>query len=171
MRAMIKTLGAVTVVHLEGYISFESTQPFRKVCLQHLLDKEVVFDFRSLSFVGSCGIQDFLGVLREHRERATFVPRFSGVGVEFRRLLGLAQLNGIEIYQNEEMAILRVQPEVVPFWVDPTPEEELDETIVGTESDVQDEVISKTSPAGSPGPGDHGISRPIVAAAGTIKGT
>ena len=126
---MIKTLGAVTVVNLQGYISFESTEPFRKVCREHLLEKEVIFDFSALSFVGSCGIQDFLGVLREHRETAMTPARFSGVGPEFRRLLGLANLHGTEIYPSEEMALLRVQPDVVPVWVDveiPAEEEGLD---------------------------------------------
>ncbi|MBX9769511.1 MAG: STAS domain-containing protein [Bdellovibrionales bacterium] len=146
MRANVKTLGSVTVVNLAGYISFESTEPFRNVCLKHLIDKEVVFDFSALSFVGSCGIQDFLGVIREHRASAVTPARLSAVGPEFRRLLGLAHLHGIEIYPNEEMAILRVQPEVVAVWVDPTPEDEtLDE--VAASAELVSDLGSAVSPA------------------------
>lgn len=145
MRANVKTLGAVTVVNLSGYISFESTEPFRNVCLKHLIDKEVIFDFSSLSFVGSCGIQDFLGVIREHRAAAATPARLSAVGPEFRRLMGLAQLHGIEMYPSEEMAILKVQPELVPLWVDPTPEDEtLDEVTVSSEVLAEDLGLDPT---------------------------
>lgn len=152
VRAMIKTLGSVTVVNLQGYISFESTEPFRKVCREHLLEKEVIFDFSGLSFVGSCGIQDFLGVLREHREAAVTPARFSAVGPEFRRLLGIANLDGTEIYPSEEMAILRVHADVVPLWVDVDLSSE-DEGLLEVGAELAGDI---------PGEGNESLVEPVL---------
>lgn len=115
MTAKINYEGDVAIVYLAGYLDFESSSAFRHLCLGQLMNRKVVFDFKNLRFVGSCGISSFLETFRDYTEQSPHRPRFSAVGSEFRRLFMASQLVWAEIFENEQDAAVAFQrPDVVP---------------------------------------------------------
>src|ERR1700722_18374364 len=86
MEANYQKRGEVVVVELKGRLSFETTEPFRKTCLERLLREKVVFDLRHLNFVGSLGLKDFVDTLDHMTQKSEPGVRFCGVSSEFRRL-------------------------------------------------------------------------------------
>ena len=45
MQARFAKLADVVVVELKGRLSFETTEPFRRTCMERLVSEKVVFDF------------------------------------------------------------------------------------------------------------------------------
>jgi anti-anti-sigma factor len=105
MEARMIQEGEVIVVHLSGRIDVETSEIFREVLLKRLRNRPVVFDFRSLSFVGSAGIIPFMDTIQKFNEVAPGQLKFSSVGIEFRRVFSATPLNNIAIYDSAAMAV------------------------------------------------------------------
>lgn len=105
LQARLKNQGEVTVVQFSGRIDIESAPPFRQACRTHLKGKKIVFDFAKLSFVGSTGILPFLEALEEFTKTAGNDAKFSGVGLEFGRVLSATTLGLVEVWETEAQAV------------------------------------------------------------------
>ncbi len=105
MQARIARHEDVTVVSLSGRVDVETAEPFREACLNHLANKKVVFDFKSLSFVGSSGILPFLETMQNYATGNAGLFNFSGVGVEFRRVFSATPLHSVAIYDTHLQAV------------------------------------------------------------------
>lgn len=104
MEAQIQKEGDVTVVVLQGYLNFETTEPFRQTCFKKLQNQSIIFDLRKLNFVGSSGLTSFLEVLRDFRSRNQQPVKFCGLSQEFRRLFWASDMGNIEIYEDSPTA-------------------------------------------------------------------
>ena len=105
MEANFAVFSGVVVVELKGRLDFETSEPFRRTCLERLAQEKVVFDLRHLNFVGSLGLKDFVDTLESLSRRSTDGVRFCGVSSEFRRLFEASGLAGTEFFENREKAI------------------------------------------------------------------
>lgn len=114
MQARVSNEGEVVVVHLLGRIDMESADGFRKVCLEKFTQSRVVFNFQSLSFVGSSGIIPFLETMQAFKSANTRGFKFSNVGTEFRRLFAATPLHDILIFENFQLASRSFVEEGIP---------------------------------------------------------
>lgn len=105
MQASFAKQGEVLVVMLKGRLDFESSAPFRRTCLERLINEKVVFDLRALSFVGSLGLKDFVETLDSMKQASPAGVKFCGVSSEFRRLFEASSLAGAEFYDSTERAV------------------------------------------------------------------
>lgn len=105
MQANFARRGGVVVVELKGRLDFESSEPFRRTCLEKLMKEKVVFDLRHLSFVGSLGLKDFVDTLDTMAAGSQAGVKFSGVSIEFRRMFDVTGLRDKEIFDSAEKAI------------------------------------------------------------------
>jgi anti-anti-sigma factor len=105
MQAHFANRGSVVVVELKGRLDFETSEPFRRTCLEKLVSHRVVFDLRHLNFVGSLGLKDFVETLDVMMQKSASGVKFCGVSSEFRRLFDASGLRGQEIYDSTEKAI------------------------------------------------------------------
>lgn len=105
MQARMSRESEVVVVQLSGRVDVETAVPFREACLKRLMNERVVFDFRTLSFVGSSGILPFLQTLQEFAARNKSPFKFSGVGIEFKKVFAATPLNVIEIFETPAQAV------------------------------------------------------------------
>jgi anti-anti-sigma factor len=106
MQARIRIQNEMTLVFLSGRIDVETAVPFRAALQQELKGKRLVFDFSSLSFVGSLGILPFIEALQLLQETNPGSFKFSGVGIEFRKLISATSLTVVEIHETSELAAL-----------------------------------------------------------------
>lgn len=105
MRAEITKNGDITIVSLEGQISFDTITPFRDHCMNKLKGAKVVFDLGQLSFVGSVGITSFFEIIKDVVESKALEPKFCNVKSEFQKLFSAWFANNVEIYEQKEQAI------------------------------------------------------------------
>jgi anti-anti-sigma factor len=105
MQASFAKLGEVVVVELKGRLDFETSEPFRRTCLERLVREKVVFDLGRLNFVGSLGLKDFVATLEDMTQSSGAGVRFCGVSSEFRRLFEASALAGREIFDTKAQAI------------------------------------------------------------------
>lgn len=105
MEAKFGVCGSVVVVELKGRLDFETSEPFRRTCLEKLVAEQVVFDLKNLNFVGSLGLKDFVETLDSMAQNSRQGVKFCGVSTEFRRLFEASGLAGQEIYESREKAI------------------------------------------------------------------
>ena len=104
MEAKIQKEGDVTIVHLRGRLDFESSEPFRKTCLQDLTQEKVIFNLNELSFVGSSGVTDFVDTIVSLSEKNDFGVKCYGVSSEFKKIFETRSDKGVEIYDDEMTA-------------------------------------------------------------------
>lgn len=109
MRAEITKNGEITIVSLEGQISFDTILPFRDHCMKKLKGEKVVFDLGQLNFVGSIGITSFFEIIKDVVETKTLDPKFCNVKSEFHKLFTAWFANNVEIYEQKEQAIYAFQ--------------------------------------------------------------
>ena len=106
MEANFMVASGVVVVELKGKLDFETSEPFRRTCMERLVQEKVVFDLRQLNFVGSLGLKDFVDTLDSMSQKTMGSGvRFCGVSSEFRRLFEASGLAGQEFFDNREKAI------------------------------------------------------------------
>ncbi len=105
MRAEITKNGDITIVSLEGQISFDTITPFRDHCMTKLKGAKVVFDLGQLNFVGSIGITSFFEVIKDLVEMKLMEPKFCNVKSEFQKLFNAWFSDNVEIYPEIEQAI------------------------------------------------------------------
>ena len=82
MRIEITRVEDVAIVHLEGHLNFETTEPFRRNYLEKLGSTKVIFHFGNLQFVGSSGISLFLELIKDFSHKTQQKPKFCNVGSE-----------------------------------------------------------------------------------------
>lgn len=124
MQAHVAIEQDVVVVRLSGHLDFETAEPFRKVCFNRLMGRKVVFDFRSLGFVGSSGILPFVDIFKEFAEKNPAGFKMSGVSPEFRHIFSSVPLKSIEIYDDPAQAVnafLKGEASVSPHAAEPVP--------------------------------------------------
>lgn len=109
MRAEITKSGEITIVSLEGQISFDTITPFREHCMTKLKGSKVVFDLGQLNFVGSIGITSFFEIIKDVVEMKLLEPKFCNVKSEFHKLFVAWFANNVEIYEQKEQAIYAFQ--------------------------------------------------------------
>lgn len=105
MQAKFAVRGEVVVVELNGRLDFESSEPFRRTCLERLVSQKVVFDLRNLNFVGSLGLTDFMATLEDMARQSRPGVKFCGVSSEFRRLFEASGLPAHDFFESQEKAI------------------------------------------------------------------
>jgi anti-anti-sigma factor len=105
MEARFAIRGGVVVVELKGRLDLETSEPFRRTCMERLISEKVVFDLRDLNFVGSLGLKDFVSTLDDLSKNSAPGVRFCGVSSEFKRLFEASGLPVHEIFDNQEKAI------------------------------------------------------------------
>ncbi len=105
MEAKIAKRGQVLVVELNGKLDFETTEPFRRTCLEKLVTEKVVFDLRNLNFVGSLGLKDFVTTLEDIKNSPQANVKFCGVSSEFRRLFEANGIDPLDMFDNQEKAL------------------------------------------------------------------
>lgn len=105
MDATISEYGNVTVVELNGRLDFETAQPFRKTCLEHLVHRPLVLDLKNLNFVGSLGITDFIETIEGLFEKTAPGVKLSGVSSEFRRLFESSKISRLEFFESKSQAL------------------------------------------------------------------
>lgn len=104
MEAKFTQLGEVVLVTLKGRLDYEFTAPFRRTCLEKLVNEKVVFDLRELNFVGSLGLQEFVQTLDEMSRQSPGI-RLCGVSIEFKRLFESNGLGAISFFEESAQAI------------------------------------------------------------------
>jgi len=105
MEANFSVAAGIVVVELKGRLDFETSEPFRRTCMERLVQEKVVFDLRNLNFVGSLGLKDFVETLDTMSQKSGLGVRFCGVSSEFRRLFEASGLAGQEFFESREKAI------------------------------------------------------------------
>jgi anti-anti-sigma factor len=105
MQARVKQEGDVTVIALSGRVDMDSSEAFRKICIEQFSRKKVVFDLGELGFVGSTGVTTFLETMRDLHHSSSYGVRLVGPKAEFRRLLSSYILDSLQVYDTETMAL------------------------------------------------------------------
>ena len=106
MEAKYAMRGQVVVIELNGKLDFETSEPFRRTCLEKLVSEKVIFDLRNLNFVGSLGLKDFVTTLEDMKKGdASPTVKFCGVSSEFRKLFEASGIQGCDMFENQEKAL------------------------------------------------------------------
>jgi anti-anti-sigma factor len=153
MDAEISKSGEVTIVRLKGRLDFETPEPFRRNCLEKLVNEKVVFNLQELSFVGSCGITIFVELLSQFSQKNSFRPKFCGMNSEFRRLFLSTESAPVEIYDDQIKALHAFTAALanVDFAAEPVP---LSSSGDWLESEDDEDVVGDDYPIASPGAED-----------------
>lgn len=109
MQAKVLNRGDVTIVSLQGRLEIERANYLKKICLDNLKNKKVVFCLDELSFVGSSGIQNFFGFIDEMNSNKTMNVKLAGLKPDFMRLWSFAQ-RSVELHQNIDSAVESFSP-------------------------------------------------------------
>ena len=104
MKASVSQSGDVTVVHVSGYINYETVDPFRENCLRTLRQKKIVFNLTGLSFVGSRGIGQFVRTLGELAATSPDGLKVCMASSEFQKVLVSREIPGLEIFEDQFQA-------------------------------------------------------------------
>ncbi len=117
MNAYVEQDGEIHIVHLSGKLDYEVIVPFQKTCQKYLVHHQTVLSLKSLAFVGSHGITDFLDCLVELNSNSIAGVKFADVSVEFRRLLESAQdKTRFQIYESVAQAKQSfLDPKIIPL--------------------------------------------------------
>ena len=103
MKAFIrKNNNNVFVIDLKGEVDFASAEPFYDTCMNKLSKKNIIFNFKNLSFVGSDGLKSFMSTMKDLKQKSSL--QFCCVGSEFRRVFAESEINDIAICENEQSA-------------------------------------------------------------------
>jgi anti-anti-sigma factor len=105
MDAKFARCGQVVVVELNGKLDFETSEPFRRTCLEKLISEKVVFDLRNLNFVGSLGLKDFVATMEDMKKSSRPGVKFCGVSSEFRRLFEASGIHAQDMFESQEKAL------------------------------------------------------------------
>lgn len=114
MRAAVKKSGDVTIISIEGILSIEHTQPFRRICLEKFIGQKLVFNMKSANFVGSTGLQSFLDTIKKIDDSNSFGLKMVGVKPEFRRLLANIETSKLSFFEDVQPAVESFKVELLP---------------------------------------------------------
>lgn len=144
MRAEITKNGPVTIVQLEGQISFETINHFKDHCLSKLKGEKVIFNLQNLNFVGSTGITSFFEIIKDFVEHNILDPKFCCVKVEFQRLFEAWFAGHVELYEQQDIALKAfLEPEV--FAIRKNPSQPIRIPNFRIEDDFEDSQVSVDS--------------------------
>ena len=108
MKAFIRNpQNNVFVIDLKGEVDFASAEPFHQTCMSELSKKNIVFNLKKLSFVGSDGLSSFMNTMKDLKRKSAL--QFCCVGSEFRRIFAQSEIKDIAIYEDEQSAIATFQ--------------------------------------------------------------
>ena len=108
MKAFIrKNHNNVLIIHLKGEVDFASAEPFHETCMNKLSKKNIVFNLKNLSFVGSDGISSFMKTMKDLNKESKL--QFCCVGSEFQKVFAESEIKDIAIYEDEKSATVAFQ--------------------------------------------------------------
>ena len=99
---MRKNTNDVLIVDLKGEVDFASAEPFYQTCMSELSKKNIVFNLKKLSFVGSDGLSSFMNTIKDLRKKSKL--QFCCVGSEFQRVFADSEIKDVAIYEDEQSA-------------------------------------------------------------------
>ena len=106
---MRKSNNNALVVDLKGEVDFASADAFYYTCMKELSKKNIVFNLKSLSFVGSDGLSSFMNTLKDLRKQSSI--QFCCVASEFKKVFADSEIKDIAIYEDERSATEAFQDE------------------------------------------------------------
>ena len=106
MEAKLKQVGEVSVVCISGPLEIGRAQFFRDICGRQNFGSKVIFNLENASFVGSTGIQPFLEAMRIVCGKSELGLKVVGLKNEFRRIFANEEIQGLEICDNETLALV-----------------------------------------------------------------
>lgn len=112
MKAKVHKKSGVVVVNLAGFIDFETAQPFREACLKSFsqdVQSKIIFNLEGLNFVGSNGILPFVETLNDICDQTEGTVKFCKVSSEFQKIFKASPLRDVEIFADEQGALLSFQ--------------------------------------------------------------
>lgn len=86
MQAKVKKEKDAYVIQLSGKVDFDSSEPFRKTVMNHIVGSNVVFNMSELDFVGSNGITPFVETIKNLCDSTEGSVRFCNLSSEFVRI-------------------------------------------------------------------------------------
>ena len=92
----------IFIIDLKGEVDFASAEPFYQVCMSELSKKNLVFNLKNLYFVGSDGLSNFMGTIKDLKTQSNL--RFCCVGPEFQKVFADSEIKDIDIYEDEKSA-------------------------------------------------------------------
>lgn len=104
MQARFRQEADIAIIELFGRVEIESSDSFKKNCLEKLQGQKVIFDLAGLNFVGSTGILAFLESLQDFAMQNPHMFKMSHVGSEFKKIFAATSLSCIDIFENIQMA-------------------------------------------------------------------
>ncbi len=104
MQTNWKIIDDVVIIDLKGQLSYESVSVLRTNCLSQLKCEKIIFNLKSLSFVGSCGIKSLIEAISELSESESSYIKLCGVGTEFTKIFQTSPLQDLEIYEDDRRA-------------------------------------------------------------------
>ena len=108
MQAFIrKNNNSIVIIDLKGEVDFASADPFYQTCMNQLAKKNIVFNLKSLHFVGSDGLSSFMNTMKDLKQTSSL--QFCCVGSEFRRVFAESEIKDIAIYEDEKSAVIAFQ--------------------------------------------------------------
>ena len=103
MKAFIrKNNNNVFIIDLKEEVDFASAESFYQTCMGELSKKNIVFNLKNLSFVGSDGLTSFMNTINDLRRKSSL--HFCCVGSEFRKVFAESEIKDIAIYDDEQSA-------------------------------------------------------------------
>lgn len=102
MKVQIDTDRDVVIFRLKGAPDPESVDSFFQHYSHLLSKKKIIFNLADLDFVGSSGIFDLMESVKNLKKNAEL--KFCNAGIEFQTILSSTHFEGIEIYENEDLA-------------------------------------------------------------------
>ena len=116
MDSKVRCEQGVYIVNLSGQILLDNIDDFKRVCVEHLLDKHTIFNLSELSFVGSTGITIFLESIRRIFNAKDKKVKMVGASSEFEKIFNTNLTDMVEFFENEKQAFMSIfQPERVAY--------------------------------------------------------
>jgi anti-anti-sigma factor len=104
MVAQVENGQSYTVIKISGRLDIDKTPLFKNACLRQFQGQKIVFSLSNLNFVGSTGIQAFFQAIKEIQ--AQNQCRIIGLSSDFKRMLLLDDMQGLELHDSLEKAEL-----------------------------------------------------------------
>ena len=106
MKVKLESLhNEITVIHLEGFLTFETSLLFEKDYLAAMHSQRIIFNFLELKFVGSCGLVAFVQTLNKFIQSYRPRPRIASASNEFIKLMIANNFEPEDFYKSINSAI------------------------------------------------------------------
>ena len=106
MKVKLESLhNEITIMHLEGFLNFETSLLFEKDYLSAIHSQRIIFNFLKLKFVGSCGLVAFVQTLNKFFQSYRPRPRITSASNEFIKLMVANHFESEDFYKSINSAI------------------------------------------------------------------